>query len=42
MSALYIIFPEDISAQLEDGIFFTHAGGIIKTTGEIIDPVYST
>ncbi|MCH9040734.1 MAG: multicopper oxidase domain-containing protein [Thaumarchaeota archaeon] len=42
MSALYITFPEDISAQLEDNVFVTHTGGVIKTTGEIIDPVYST
>ena len=42
MSALYFVFPEDISAQQEDNVFVTHTGGVIKTTGEIIDPVYST
>ncbi|MCH7876728.1 MAG: multicopper oxidase domain-containing protein [Thaumarchaeota archaeon] len=42
MSALYFVFPEDISAQQEDNVFVTHSGGVIKTTGEIIDPVYST
>jgi len=41
MSALYIIFPESISAQQEDNVIHTHTGGIIKTTGEIIDPVYT-
>ena len=42
VSALYFVFPEDISAQQEDNVFVTHSGGVIKTTGEIIDPVYST
>jgi len=42
MSTLYFTFTEDISAQLEGNVFVTHTGGIIKTTGEIIDPVYST
>jgi len=41
MSALYITFPESISAQQEDNVIVTHTGGIIKTTGEIIDPVYT-
>ncbi|MFQ5572962.1 MAG: multicopper oxidase domain-containing protein, partial [Nitrosopumilaceae archaeon] len=40
VSALYFIFPEGISAQLEETIFVTHTGGIVKTTGEIIDPLY--
>ena len=34
---LYI--SRNISAQLEDNVFVTHTGGVIKTTGEIIDPV---
>ena len=42
MSALYFTFTEDIIAQQEDNVFVTHSGGVIKTTGEIIDPVYST
>ena len=42
ISALYITFPESISALQEDNVFVTHTGGIIKTTGEIIDPVYTT
>ncbi len=42
MSALYFTFTEDIGAQQEDNVFVTHSGSIIKTTGEIIDPVYST
>ena len=42
VSALYFAFSEEISAQLEETVFVTHTGGVIKTTGEIIDPVYST
>ncbi|MCH8914559.1 MAG: multicopper oxidase domain-containing protein [Thaumarchaeota archaeon] len=42
MSALYFTFTEDIIAQQEDTVFVTHSGSVIKTTGEIIDPVYST
>ncbi len=42
MSVLYITFPESITAQQEDNVLVTHTGSIIKTTGEIIDPVYST
>ena len=42
MSALYITFPESISAQQEDNVFVTKTGGVITTTGEIIDPVYTT
>jgi FtsP/CotA-like multicopper oxidase with cupredoxin domain len=42
MSALYVAFPESINAQLEGNIFATHAGGVITTTGDVIDPVYTT
>ncbi len=41
MSALYVVFPESINAQLEGNIFATHTGGVITTTCEIIDPVYT-
>ncbi len=42
MSTLYFAFTEDISAQLEDNIFVTHTGGVIKTTGEVLDPLYTS
>ena len=42
MSVLYVAFPESINAQLEGNIFATHTGGVITTTGEVIDPVYTT
>jgi len=41
VSALYFSFPEGISAQQEEPVFVTHSGGIIKTTGEVLDPVYA-
>jgi len=41
VSALYFAFSEDISAQQEETVFVTHSGGIIKTTGEVLDPVYA-
>ena len=40
-SALYFVFPEGISAQQEENVFVTHNGVIVKTTGEILDPVYA-
>ena len=39
-STLYFVFSEGIDAQLEEKIFVTHTGAIVKTTGEIIDPLY--
>ena len=38
--SLYLAFPEGISAQQEEQAFVTHTGGVVKTTGEILDPVY--
>ena len=42
MSVLYFTFTEDISAQLEEMVFVTHTGGVIKTTGEVLDPLYTS
>ena len=39
VSLLYFVFPEMIEAQTEK-TFVTHTGAVIKTTGDIIDPVY--
>ncbi len=39
-SALYFVFPGMIDAQQEEKTFVTHSGKIVKTTGEIIDPLY--
>jgi FtsP/CotA-like multicopper oxidase with cupredoxin domain len=39
---LYFILPIVTDAQIEEKTFVTHAGEVIKTSGEIIDPVYTT
>ena len=38
--SIVFIFPIVSDAQQEQKTFVTHSGGIITTTGEIIDPVY--
>ncbi len=40
-SVLYFVMPGAIEAQSEEKIFTTHSGGIIKTTGEVLDPLYT-
>ena len=42
VSALYLIFPLSISAQQEETTFVTHSGSVVKTTGEILDPLYTS
>jgi len=42
LSVFYFVFPEGISAQQEEKTFVTHFGGVIKTSGEVIDIVYTT
>ncbi len=39
VALLYFVFPEMIEAQTEK-TFVTHSGAVIKTTGDILDPVY--
>lgn len=41
VSISYFIFPSISDAELEQKIFVTHSGAIVKTTGEILDPIYS-
>jgi len=41
VSLLYFVFPGGIGAEIEEKIFVTHSGGIVKTTGEVIDPLYA-
>lgn len=38
--SIVFIFPIVSDAQQEQKTFVTHSGGVITTTGEIIDPVY--
>jgi len=41
ISVLYFVLPEGINAQQEK-TFVTHSGGIVKTTGEVLDPLYTS
>ncbi len=41
VSLLYFMFPETSNAQQEEKKIVTHTGGVIKTSGDIIDPVYT-
>ncbi len=36
-----LVFPSISEAQKEQKTFVTHTGGVFKTTGEVLDPVYS-
>ena len=40
ISSVLFIFPEVITAQSEEKVFMTHTGALVKTSGEIIDPLY--
>ena len=38
--SIVVVFPTISEAQSEQKTFVTHSGGIVKTTGEVIDPLY--
>jgi FtsP/CotA-like multicopper oxidase with cupredoxin domain len=40
VSGFYFVFPDRINAESEEKIFVTHTGGIVKTSGEVLDPIY--
>jgi FtsP/CotA-like multicopper oxidase with cupredoxin domain len=42
ISGIYFVFSEEISAQLEETVFVTHTGAVISTTGEVLDPLYTS
>jgi manganese oxidase len=42
ISALYFVVPASIDAKSEEKTFVTHSGGIITTTGEVLDPLYTS
>ena len=42
VSALFVPLPEGINAQQEENVFVTHSGAVVKTTGEILDPLYTS
>ncbi len=41
LSSVYFTLPDGINAQQQEKTFVTHTGGVIKTSGEVLDPVYS-
>ncbi|MGH1521369.1 MAG: multicopper oxidase domain-containing protein, partial [Nitrosopumilus sp.] len=42
VSSVFFVFPNGIDAQQEEKTFVTHTGGIVKTTGEVLDPLYTS
>ena len=36
-----LVIPKITSAESEEKVFVTHTGGIVKTTGEVLDPLYT-
>ena len=42
MSVLFVALPEGINAQQEENVFVTHSGAVVKTTGEVLDPLYTS
>ena len=42
ISIAYFVFAGEISAQSEEKSFLTHSGSVIRTSGEILDPLYTS
>ena len=42
VSSVFFVFPDGISAQQDEKTFVTHTGGVVKTTGEVLDPLYTS
>lgn len=40
LAALYFVYPNSSDASLEK-TFISHTGAVIKTNGEVLDPIYS-
>lgn len=40
LAALYFVYPESSDAKQEK-TFVTHTGGVIKTAGDVLDPIYT-
>jgi FtsP/CotA-like multicopper oxidase with cupredoxin domain len=41
VATLYFVYPNISDAKNEEKRFVTHSGTVIKTTGEVLDPVYT-
>ncbi len=42
IAALYFVYPNFSDAKNEEKNFLTHTGAVIKTTGDVLDPVYTS
>lgn len=42
VATFYFVQPNDSEAKNEEKTFVTHTGAVIKTSGEVLDPVYTT
>ncbi len=42
ISIAYFVYAGEISAQSEEKSFLTHSGSVIRTSGEILDPLYTS
>ena len=40
ISLFYFILPSISDAQLEEKMYLSHSGAVVKTSGDILDPVY--
>ncbi len=41
LATLYFVYPNVSDAKNEEKTFVTHTGAVIKTSGEVLDPVYT-
>jgi len=41
LATLYFVYPNISDAKNEEKTFVTHTGAVIKTSGEVLDPVYT-
>lgn len=41
LATLYFVYPNISDAKNEEKTFVTHTGAVIKTSGEVLDPIYT-
>jgi FtsP/CotA-like multicopper oxidase with cupredoxin domain len=41
LATLYFVYPNTSEAKNEEKTFVTHTGAVIKTSGDVLDPVYT-
>lgn len=41
LATLYFVYPNVSDAKNEEKTFLTHTGAVIKTSGEVLDPIYT-